>query len=187
MCYTKSLMAPADPSEPLLVERAQGHDPAAISELYRRYAGQIYRFCLFRVSDEAIAQDLTADVFLNMLEALPRYVNKGRPFSAWLYRIAHDRVVDYYRRQTRRPAEELTEGLVDQTPGPEAMAALNTDIQQLRAAMPLLSEDYRLVLQLRFVEGYDVEQTAHILGKSIGATKVLQHRALKQLAQRLRA
>jgi RNA polymerase sigma-70 factor (ECF subfamily) len=179
-------MVPADPSEQLLVERAQRHDPEAVGELYRHYAGQIYRFCLFRVSDEATAQDLTEDVFLNMLEALPRYVNKGRPFVAWLYRIAHDRVVDHYRRQRRRPSEELTDGLVDQTPGPETVAALNADIEQLRAAMPLLSEEHRLVLQMRFVEGYDVEQTAHILGKSIGAAKVLQHRALKQLARRLR-
>ena len=180
-------MLPADPPDQVLVERAQAHDSGAVGELYRRYAGQIYRFCLFRVSDEATAQDLTADVFLDMLEALPRYVNKGRPFGAWLYRIAHDRVVDYYRRHARRPSEELTESLMDQAPGPEAAAALNADLQQLRAAMPLLSEEHRLVLQLRFVEGYDVEQTARILEKSVGATKVLQHRALKQLALRLKA
>jgi RNA polymerase sigma-70 factor (ECF subfamily) len=187
MCYTESLMVPADPSEEWLVQRAQRHDPEAVSELYRRYAGQIYRFCLFRVSDEATAQDLAEDVFLNMLESLPRYVDKGRPFVAWLYRIAHDRVVDHYRRRARRPSEELTESLLDHTPGPEVVAALNADIQQLREAMPLLNEDYRLVLQMRFVEGYDVSQTARNMGKSVGATKVLQHRALKQLARLMKS
>jgi len=178
-------MFPADPSEQGLIERAQGRDPDAVSELYRRYAGQIYRFCLFRVSDEATAQDLTEDVFVNMLESLPRYVNRGKPFVSWLYRIAHDRMVDHYRRRARRPSEALSDSLMDHAPGPEAMAAQNAEIQQMWDAMPHLSEDHRLVLQLRFVEGYDVEQTARLLGKSIGATKVLQHRALKQLARRL--
>src|SRR5580765_7983039 len=106
-------MNPADPTEQQLVERAQRHDPDAVSELYRRYSGQIYRFCLLRVSDDAAAQDLTEDVFLNMLEYLPRYVDKGSPFVAWLYRIAHDRVVDHYRRHARRPTEELTESVMD--------------------------------------------------------------------------
>src|SRR4029077_19746631 len=122
-----SLMFPADPSEKRLVESARRHDPEAVSELYRRYSGQIYRFCLFRVGEDATAQDLTEDVFLNMLEYLPRYVDKGRPFVAWLYRIAHDRVVDHYRRHARRPTEELTESVMDHEPGPEATAALNAD------------------------------------------------------------
>ena len=180
-------MVPADPSEPTLVRRAQERDPEAVSELYRRYVGQIYRFCLFRVSDEATAQDLTEDVFVNMLESLPRYVDKGAPFVAWLYRIAHARVIDYYRRNARRPVAELTDSLVDHTAEPEALAAQNADMQQLRHAMPQLSDDYRLVLQLRFVEGYDVAQTARNMGKSVGATKVLQHRALRQLARLLKS
>jgi RNA polymerase sigma-70 factor, ECF subfamily len=180
-------MVPVDPSEPTLVRRAQQRDPEAVSELYRRYVGQIYRFCLFRVSDEATAQDLTEDVFVNMLESLPRYADKGAPFVAWLYRIAHARVIDYYRRTARRPVAELTESLVDHTPEPEALAAQNADMQELRRAMPQLSEDYRLVLQLRFVEGYDVAQTARNMGKSVGATKVLQHRALRQLARLLKS
>ncbi len=170
----------------MLVRRAQQHDLDAISELYRRYVGQIYRFCLFRVSDEAEAQDLTEDVFVNMLESLPGYADQGGPFVAWLYRIAHNRVVDHYRRQARRPTDELTETLPDQTPGPDALAAQNADIQELRQALPLLSEDYRLVLQMRFIEGYDLAQTARNMGRSVGATKVLQHRALRQLARLLK-
>src|SRR5436190_20401058 len=121
-------MVPADPAEPILVRSAQQRDPEAVSELYRRYVGQIYRFCVFRVSDEATAQDLTEDVFVNMLESLPRYVDKGAPFVAWLYRIAHARVIDYYRRNARRPVAELTESLVDHTPEPEALAAQNADM-----------------------------------------------------------
>ena len=86
-------MAPADQSDSPLIQRAKQRDPDAITEIYQRYSGQIYRFCLYRVSDEATAQDLTADVFLNMVESLPRYEDRGAPFMAWLFRLAHDRVV----------------------------------------------------------------------------------------------
>jgi RNA polymerase sigma-70 factor, ECF subfamily len=178
-------MVPADPPDHTLVRRAQQHDPDAVSELYRRYAGQIYRFCRFRVADEASAQDLTGDIFLNMVEALPRYVIRDTPFAAWLYRLAHDRVVDHYRRLGRRPTADLSESLPDGTPGPEVLAIQHASAERLRAAMTQLSDDYRLVLQLRFMEGYDLAQTAQTMCKSVGATKVLQHRALRRLAQLL--
>lgn len=179
-------MIPADQSsEKALIQQAQQRDAAAVAELYQRHAQQIYRYCLFRVADVAAAEDLTEEVFLNMVEALPRYANQGKPFAAWLYRIAHDRVVDYYRRRVRRPTAELTENLEDAQPGPEAQAIHNAELNRLRSAMSRLSEDDQLVLQLRFVEGCDVEQTARHMGKSIGAAKVLQHRALRRLAQLL--
>ena len=181
--YTDTTMAPADQSDSPLIQRAQQRDPDAITEIYQRYSGQIYRFCLFRVTDEATAQDLTADVFLNMVESLPRYKDRGAPFVAWLFRLAHDRVVDYYRRQGRRPTDELTESLPDSAPGPEALAAQHLQSQHLRQAMARLSEGHRIVLQLRFVEGYDVAQTAQTIRKSVGATKVIQHRALRELAK----
>jgi RNA polymerase sigma-70 factor (ECF subfamily) len=178
-------MVPAELSDQALVQRAQQRDPEAIAELYHRYVGPIYRFCLFRVTDDAVAQDLTGDVFLNMVQSLPRYANRGAPFAAWLFRIAHDRLVDHYRRQARRQTDELTDIMPDNAAGPEALAAQNVNILHVRQAMGQLSEDYRLVLQLRFVEGYDVAQTARTLRKSIGATKVMQHRALRQLAKLL--
>ena len=178
-------MAPAEESDHALIQRAQARDAEAVAALYHRYSGQIYRYCLFRVSDEAVAQDLTGDIFLNMVESLPHYVDWGAPFAAWLFRIAHRRVVDHYRRQARRQTDELSDSLPDSQPGPEAVAAQHTELQRLRQAMGQLSEDYRMVLQLRFVEGYDLAQAAHSLRKSIGATKAMQHRALQQLARLL--
>jgi len=178
-------MAPAEQSDRDLIQLAQRHDTEAVAQLYRRYSGQIYRFCLFRVGDEAAAQDLTEDVFLNMVESLPRYEDRGAPFSAWLFRIAHHRVVDYYRREARRPMAELKDTLPDSQPGPEVMASLNADAQRLSRAMGQLSYDYRLVLQLRFVEGFDLAHAAVTMQKTVGATKTMQHRALRQLARLL--
>jgi RNA polymerase sigma-70 factor, ECF subfamily len=178
-------MSPADQSEQSLVKRAQQRDAEALNELYQRHVGPISRYCLFRVLDDAAAQDLTQEIFLDMVESLPYYVDTGAPFAAWLFRIARNRVVDYYRRQARRQTDELTESVQDSAPGPEALAAQHADIVDLRRAMAKLAEDYRLVLQLRFVEGLNVEQTARQMGKTAGATKVMQHRALRQLARLL--
>ena len=179
-------MVPAgNSSEKALVERAQRYEAEAISKLYQLHVGEIYRYCLFRVTDEATAEDLTEEVFLNMVEGLPRYVGRGIPFVAWLYRIARARVVDYYRRGARRQTDELTETLADATPGPEAEAMRRAEIHDLRQAMARLSDDYQTVLQLRFIEGYSVEETARQMEKTIGATKVMQHRAARQLARLL--
>jgi RNA polymerase sigma-70 factor (ECF subfamily) len=185
MWYIKTIMVPADQSEHSLVQRAQQRDPEALAGLYHRFVGQIYRYCLFRVTNDAAAQDLTGEVFLDMVESLPHYVDRGAPFAAWLYRIARNRVVDYYRRQARRQTDQLTEALQDAAPGPEALAVQQADTQNLRQAMAKLTEDYRLVLQLRFIEGQNLEQTAQQMGKTVGATKVMQHRALRQLARLL--
>jgi RNA polymerase sigma-70 factor (ECF subfamily) len=179
-------MVPAKQStESDLVRRAQQREVEAVTQLYQLHFGEIFRYCLFRVPDEAVAEDLTEEVFLNMLEALPGYADRGVPFVAWLYRIARARVVDYYRRQARRPAEELTATLSDPAPGPEDQATWRAEVHGLQQAMVKLSDDHRNVLQLRFTEGYRLEETARQLGKTIGATKVMQHRALRQLARLL--
>ncbi len=138
-----------------------------------------------RVSDQALAEDLTAEVFLKMLEALPRYVYYGVPFVAWLYRIAHDRVVDYRRRQARRQVEELSEGLVDGRPEPEDQALGQAETSQIRNAMAGLRGEQQTVLQLRFIEGHSLQETARRMGKTTGAVKAMQCRALRQLARKL--
>lgn len=180
-------MVPASQSsENEIVRRAQRREVEAVTQLYQLHVREIYRYCLFRVTDEAVAEDLTEEVFLNMLEALPRYVDRGIPFVGWLYRIARARVVDYHRRRARRQTDELTETLADATPGPEDQAIRHAEIHGLKQAMAQLSDDYHTVLQLRFMEGYGLEETARQMGKTIGATKVMQHRALRQLAQLLK-
>jgi RNA polymerase sigma-70 factor (ECF subfamily) len=169
--------------EKALIERAQRYEAEAVAELYRRHLGEIYRYCLFRIGDEAAAEDLTEEVFLNMLQGLPRYTDRGIPFVAWLYRIARARVVDYQRQRARRPTELLADSLADAAPGPEAQAVSSAEVRELKRAMARLSDPYQMVLQLRFIEGCGLEETARRMGKTMGAAKVLQHRALRKLAE----
>jgi RNA polymerase sigma-70 factor (ECF subfamily) len=126
---------------------------------------------------------LAEEVFLNMLQALPRYVDRGIPFVAWLYRIARARVVDFQRQRARRGTEALVNSLADAAPGPEAQAASRAEVRELKRAMAQLSDPYQMVLQTRFMEGCDLEETARRMGKTVGAIKVLQHRALRRLAE----
>jgi RNA polymerase sigma-70 factor (ECF subfamily) len=174
-----------NPAEQDLVRRAQAGDADAISELYRTHAPVIFRYCYFRVADRATAEDLTGEVFVKMVEALPRYVERGPPLAAWLFRIAHDRVVDHHRRAARRPQEPLSTRLEDREPGTEAQAVERAELARVQALLLGLTDEQRSVIQLRFIEGFDLDECARILGKNVGAIKALQHRALRQLAARL--
>jgi RNA polymerase sigma-70 factor (ECF subfamily) len=118
-----------------------------------------------------------------MVEALPRFVDRGAPVAAWLFRIAHDRVVDHHRRAVYRDSQVIGETLETGEAGPEAQALGSAEKQQLNELIAQLTDEQRTVIQLRFIEGYSLEECARILGKTIGAIKALQHRALRQMAR----
>ena len=170
-----------------LIQRAQAGDAQAVAKLYEGYAPAIFRYLYGRVSIRAVAEDLTAEVFLKMVEGLPRYVDRGLPIGAWLFRIAHDRLVDYFRRSSQRQHEPLSEMLVDETDGTETAALRQVEVRTLFALFNGLTDEQRLVLQLRFIEGYSLEYTAGLMQKTIGAVKALQFRALRHLAGQLQA
>ena len=166
---------------------AQRGDADAFAELYRAHVQTIYRYIAHRVSDNQLAEDLTGDVFTRALQSLGNYRDQGRPFVAWLYRIAHARVVDHYRKSDRRPAESdiddnepirvdvnMDEGMVQQ------QAA-----QTLRTAIAELTGDQQQVIILRFIEGHRTDKVAQLMGKKPNAIKALQHRALRALGKRL--
>jgi RNA polymerase sigma-70 factor (ECF subfamily) len=175
------------PAERQLVRRAKAGDEEAFTALYRHYAPLIFRYFFFRLHDRSAAEDLTGDVFVCLVRSFYQYKDQGSRFAAWLFRIAHARLVDHHRYQARRTVEALTEQTEDPGPGPEWQAAHATDIQRIAAALGNLSSEHQLLLQLRFVEGYNLEDTARIMGKTIGAVKAMQHRALRNLTQRLQA
>ena len=184
--HSDSVLIPLQVQEDkLLIRYAQAGDADAVAELYRRHSPAILRYVFFRMNDQTTAEDLTGDVFLEMVQALHRYTERGAPFTAWLFRIAHARVVDYHRRQARRPIETLSESLEDQAPDPETQAANRAETRNLLMAMNGLTDEQRTVLQLRFIEGFSVEATARIMRKSTGAIKALQHRALDRLGRQL--
>ena len=166
-----------------LIARAQQRDRDAIAELYRRYVQAIARYIAYRVSDEALVEDLTAEVFLRMVEALPHYRVTGAPFEAWLYRIAAARIADHYRQAERHPQHDLSDGLHAGAPSLEGSVEQREELETLRAAMQQLTVEQQTILVLRFVERRSHGEVARILGKSPEAVATAQHRALKQLAR----
>jgi RNA polymerase sigma-70 factor, ECF subfamily len=168
-----------------LVEQAQQGDREAVATLYRIYVKRIYRYVAFRTTSAHDAEDLTAEVFMRMVEALPTYEVTGAPFEAWLYRIAASRVSDFYRSKANSRNEQLHENLADETVLFEDKLIEGQTVETLRRAMQRLPEDYQVVLIMRFVERKSHEEVAMLLGKSVAAVKTIQHRALSQLTQML--
>jgi len=174
-----------DDNEARLVHRARRGDRDAIATLYQQHVQAIFRYICYRVPDHAAADDLTAEVFLRMVEGLPQYQANGAPFEAWLYRIAAARVADFYRAQHRHPEEALSDSEPDRTVSPESGLQDAEEQDELRAALRQLSAEQQDILLLRFVERKSHTEVAAILGKSVTAIKSAQHRALSRLAELL--
>ena len=172
--------------EKALIKAAQRGDKEAAAALYRAHVGHIYRYVVRRVNDSMIAEDITADVFVRALEALPQYQQRGLPFLGWLYHIASGKVIDYYRWADRRKHDApLKETLASDAEAPELAAAHQLGIEQALQAMQILTEEQQRVLNLRFLEGCSVRETAHLMNKNENAIKGLQFRALQTLSERL--
>ncbi|MAS36428.1 MAG: RNA polymerase subunit sigma-24 [Anaerolineaceae bacterium] len=172
--------------EQRLLQQAQRGDTDAFAALYRAHVQAIYRYVAHRVNDAHLAEDLTGDVFTKALQGLDRYQDQGKPFVAWLYRIAHARVIDHYRRIGRRPAEsDLEAEPLPVIPDMDAPMLRREAARTLRAAIAELTDDQQQVIILRFIEGHRIETIAGLMGKQPNAVKQLQHRALRTLASRL--
>lgn len=168
------------------LRQAQRGDAEAFAELYRAHVQAIFRYIMHRISDPHLAEDLTADVFTRALQGLANYQDQGKPFVAWLYRIAQARVIDHYRRSGRRPVESDVEAEPIPVDANMDEAMLRRQAARaLRAAIGELTGDQQQVIILRFIEGYRVEAIAELMGKQPNAIKALQHRALRTLASRL--
>lgn len=163
------------------IQRAKEGNSAAFAEIYEHYQPIVYRYIFYRVGDAATAEDLTAEVFVRLVENIGRFTYRGRPLLAWLYTIARNVVIDHYRRVGQSPTLPLDERLVATKDGPEEAFEQVLTQQRLAAAIARLTEDQRQVVLLRFVEGLDSETVARMLGRPVGAVKALQHRALAAL------
>jgi RNA polymerase sigma-70 factor (ECF subfamily) len=164
-----------------MIRRAQQGDSGAVAWLYENYAQLIYRYIYYRVGAQTDAEDLTAEVFVKMVEGLPSYRLTGAPFEAWLYRIAEARIIDFRRRANRRPQVELLDNLIDQSELPEEHAQAQQELEQLLEALRKLNDEHQTILILRFVERKSHEEVAQLLNKSVTAVKSAQHRALMQM------
>lgn len=171
------------PTESELVQRSMRKDAAAFGQLYELHLDSIYRYIYYRVGNAAEAEDLTEQVFLKAWEHMGAYDDRGLPFAAWLYRMAHNLVIDY--RRTRKIAEPLSELLVEKRPGPHETAELHMEMAEVAAALRTLSPDHQQIIILRFVQGCTHAEAAAIMGKSEGALRALQCRALTSLHEAL--
>ncbi len=171
-------------SELELTQRAVSGDPDAFAALYDFYVEQIYRFILFRVGNEQTAEDLTSQVFLKAWNNLSSYQIRGLPFKAWLFRIARNSVIDYYRTYKETTPLEPS-ALTKPDPAAEVGDQVEQQLQaeELRLALQQLTEDQRQVLTLRFIEGLSTEEVANVMGKRQGAIRALQMRGLQALAE----
>ena len=168
-------------SEEHLIQRAQRGDATAFGDLYEQQLAAIYRYIFYRVGNVAEAEDLTETVFLKAWEALGHYRWREVPFSAWLYRIAHNVIVDRYRsKRDLVPLDEHTD-LHDTADGPEEWMAEVETAEVLSRAIAQLPPDYQQVLVLRFINGLSHAETSLVLGRSEEAVRVLQHRALNAI------
>lgn len=154
---------------------------ADIATLWHTYAPKIHAYVYRRTSDPVLSEDLTAQTFLRALEALRCGQGPRTSLSGWIYRIAHNLIIDYYRVCDRRPVADLDETLPWPHPLPSEMAELQLDFDAVAWAMRRLTDEQAQVLQLRYIDGYAFGEIAVVMGKTEGAVKALQRRALATL------
>jgi len=171
--------------EESLVRRAQQRDPEAFAQLYEEHFDRIYRYVALRIGDKIEAEDMTQQVFINALHSISSFKWKGIPFSAWLFRIAHNQVVDYHRKKAKQATVPLDESQVSSDSNPQLMAEYRLDIDQLLSATKRLTKAQREVIALRFAAELPIAQVAKVMGKSQGAVKALQHSAILALRKAL--
>jgi len=166
-----------------LVDLAKSGDAEAFGHLYDRFHPEILRYLIVRVRNRDVAEDLAQQVFLKAWQAIPRYEHRGAPFRAWLYRMAHNQMVDHFR--TSRPTSDL-EG-VDIPEAPEAEERLLTGEtnEMLQAALERLSEDHREVIVLRFLMEKSAREVGDIMGRKEVTIRGLQMRALQALRREI--
>jgi RNA polymerase sigma-70 factor (ECF subfamily) len=177
-------MPDTKPDETILVKRAVDGDVDAFGDLYTLHLNAIYRYIYYRIGDVQEAEDLTEQVFLKAWEALPGYQQKGKPFTSWLYRIAHNIVIDHHRQRKKHTlsVERLQTNELDK----DQKSALQTVIESeeamvLATALSQLTDEQQQVIVLRFVERFSHKEIAQVIDKNEGACRMIQYRALTKL------
>jgi RNA polymerase sigma-70 factor (ECF subfamily) len=177
---------PAD--ERSWVESARAGDPEAVAWLYESYFDRIYKYVYLRLGDPTEAEDLCEQVFVKMIESIDSFQWQGSTFASWLYRIAHNEVVDTLRRHSRRPQvplEPVSDILPSERDDPHFLAEQKDFHSDLRAAIADLTELQAQVIMLKFGSGLSNAEVAAILDRTEGAIKALQYSALQNLQKKM--
>jgi RNA polymerase sigma-70 factor (ECF subfamily) len=174
----------------LLCRAQEQQDPQAYDGIYLLYADRVFRYLLVRVEDADFAEEITSQVFVHLIERLHKYrigpADNVAVFSAWLYRMTYNKMVDIIRK-TRRSPQMPIDLFQDMATGQVVIDDViqKIDNEKLLGTLSLLNETQRDVILLRFIEGYSIAETAQILQKTEGAVKALQHRAVGNLRRHL--
>lgn len=164
-----------------MIELARKGDAAAFGQLYELWVNPIYRFIYLKTKDEHVAEDITAEVFLKCWKGLKSFRSREAKFSTWLFAIARNAVIDYYRTSKQTTSLENLPEIADLTPEMD----LYPEQTQLRVALNRLKPEYRQVLELRYVEDVPIPKVAQIMKKKEGNVRALTNRALTALKQEL--
>lgn len=171
------------PDEAVLVQKAKDFDSEAWSTIYQRYYPKVYAYIYRRLETftRQEAEDVAANVFLRAVEGIGSFSYRGIPLSAWLFRIAHNQLVDHFRQKGKSNTQPLTEGTPVESTTVQDTTEATLIREELNAALKNLTEDQRQVVLLKFFGGLSNAEVAPIIRKSEGAVKALQHRALASL------
>ena len=174
--------------EKALIDAAKT-DPSAFDSLYERYVDRIFNYIYYRTGNVKDAEDLTGKVFFKALDNIQGYKHMGLPFSAWLYRIAHNLVANYHRDRAKKQEISLdalpTRELHQRSVQPEVRASQNQEVEELLSMIRDLAPNRQELLILKFVDGLSNREIGKIMRKSEGAIKSLYHRTLIELREKM--
>jgi RNA polymerase sigma-70 factor, ECF subfamily len=168
-----------------LVTRARQLDPEALTEIHALYYGPIFKYIAYRVDDRDAAQDLASEVFIRLIDALKANRAPQQTLKGWLYGAATNVINEHRRKQKRSIVLDLDESMESTDPNPEALIEMGVDQADLRAALDELTKEQQMVITLRFGSGLSIREIAGAMGKTEGAVKQLQIRAIDALTRRL--
>jgi RNA polymerase sigma-70 factor (ECF subfamily) len=184
-CWTEKMTDLSETQQSEELDGLRALDPQTIGTVYDRYFPDVYRFVLYRLNDESLAEDIASDVFLRLLEASKKKRGPKKNIKSWLLSTASNVITDYLRRHYRRPMTELPEDLVDETITPIEIFERNRQGELTKEALQRLTPEQQTVLALRFGQGYSLEETATMMKKKSNAIKALQFRALAALRRNM--
>ena len=171
-----------------LVQRARQGDHQAFAQLYENHFDKIFRYVVLKIGNQAEAEDMTQQVFVKAYESIGSYQWQGVPFTAWLFRIAHNQMVDYVRKQSKKQTVSLDESLpIADDSDLEHEVEIKIEMEKVVLATKQLTKAQREVISLRFAGGLSITEAAKTMRKSEGAIKALQHSAILALRKTLLA